>query len=668
MLIGQAIVCARRSEERNMKIYFAYGMVSAIMLLITILFYSYKNWLALRKNFVYIWLLLFAFIVVSVDTIFGNASLSHAQFFEHFDKISGTVISVSLLMLYFYLFLYDMAVTCQMRLVRTSLFRVFLGIITLAGMFSVLLPLMGLSGLSYHNQINNGARGNMLQSAVLAVCLVAGVIVILKGRKKLAKQKFYVLLVSQLLLLFDINMQVVLKTGKPASYYILVGVLVSYFLLLHNIDQYRSFSSFCFDRDGFREVLLERAYYKEDFSCMGICINNIESITNFCTEAEIVQFHKRMGTLLRKICGRHNVYHIHSFEYMIMLCRTDSAEQKHEILEKEIPAYFRINNKNISILCGFYTVKFADAGYDITEFNRTITSMRKLTMEQMGRDYLLDYQGENQTEIQNELEALRLVNNCISKRCFGYAFLGIQSMTDASDVSYEFILQETIESGMEISQERIWSLASDTGYIREVGYITFEMLCRAAWENGMLEDESIVFHVNLLSSQLANTALAERYIQILKSHSIPGKRICIELTMDISVDYERLVESFLILQGYGIALMLDQFGVTVCNLKSVLNMPFNCVKINHHMVRTFCAGKNRQLGYMVNMLNARGWTLYLDGVDDVNQLAILSGMSVDYIQGLAVQVDFVRASDETVTAQIEDALMDSIVGGEPVHV
>ena len=259
-------------------------------------------------------------------------------------------------------------------------------------------------------------------------------------------------------------------------------------------------------------MLLERAYYKEDFVCLGICINNIESITNFCTEAEIVQIHKRMGKILRSICGRHNVYHIHSFEYMILLRGKDNAEKKHQILEKKIPSYFRIHNKNIALLCGFYTVRFADAAYNAAEFQRTITSMRKLTMEQMGRDNLLSYQGENQEGIKHDLEALRVVSQCIAARHFHFAFVPIQSVADRNDVSYEFVLQEYLEDGTEISQESIWSLAAETGYIREAGQIAVEMMCKVVKKNRMLEKSDAVYHINLLSSQLANTSLAEQYV------------------------------------------------------------------------------------------------------------------------------------------------------------
>ena len=83
-----------------MKVYIAYGTVSAVMLLITILFYSYKNWMALRKNAIYIWLLICAFIAVSTDVALGYASLQNARYKEALDTLSGVIMSVALLLLY----------------------------------------------------------------------------------------------------------------------------------------------------------------------------------------------------------------------------------------------------------------------------------------------------------------------------------------------------------------------------------------------------------------------------------------------------------------------------------------------------------------------------------------------------------------------------------------
>ena len=95
-----------------MKVYIAYGMVSAVMLMITILFYSYKNWMALRKNAIYIWLLICAFIAVSTDIVLGYVSIQHVRYKEILDVVSGIIMSVSLLVLYLSYMIWQLPLRC----------------------------------------------------------------------------------------------------------------------------------------------------------------------------------------------------------------------------------------------------------------------------------------------------------------------------------------------------------------------------------------------------------------------------------------------------------------------------------------------------------------------------------------------------------------------------
>lgn len=618
-----------------MEIYIAYGGVTAVMLGVTFVFYSYKNWLALRKNGIYIRMLFLLLVVVLADVILGNIMLHFLQAEVFWEVVSRIIMSVGALFLFLDIFLYDMAITQKMHLVKTISFRMLLGLVTVTGVISVAAPLLKHTWLYNQNQHGYGILGKFLQVLVLLICLCAGIFLIICSKNVLNKREYIVLLATHCLLVFDVNMQIVLNARNLASYFTLAIILILYYVLLHNSDQYVSFSSHCFDRDGFRKVLRERAQYKEDFTCLGICINNIESITNFCTEAEIAQLHHRMGEILREYCGRHNVYHIHSFEYMIMIRNSDHVEKKHQMLENVIPAYFRINNKNVSILCGFYTVKFSEAGYDMADFNRIITSMRKITMDQMDREVLLRYNAEKRKNIQQDLEEMQVVNDCIAKRSFDLDISLIQSLTEPKQMSCEFVLCKHMGE-RDISQERIWEMAAESGYLKVTGYIMMEMLCKYITDRNWLEGPFHQFHVNLTSTQLASEVLAHKYIQILEKYHIPGDRVCVEFTFDQNVDYEKLTESFVVFKEYGMSLLLDQFGVTVCNLKNVLNMPFDSVKVNHHMVRTFCQGNNHQLVYLVDMLNEKKWNIILDGIDDFAQIDMLREIKVAGIQGQAI--------------------------------
>lgn len=618
-----------------MEIYIAFGVVAAVMLGITFLFFHYKNWLLLKKNRAYIAMLFTLLLAVAADVLCGAAEVYLALDREWVEPVSRIFMSVCVMWLFFFLCLYDLSMVGRLRLVRTNGFRLLTSLLIAVSVLSVAAPLLGDNGLynvqrcAYHPVIH------LLQvlSAVLFICL--GVTQIIRQEEELLRREYLIMMGTHILLLCDIAVQNIIHARNLISYLTMSQVLIFYYILLHNHDQYVSFTSRCFNRNGFQKILEEKAGYKEDFSCLGICVNNVESITNFCDEAEIHGLLKQLGTILKNSCGRHRVYQIHSFEYMVVLQDSQTAEWMHTYLRTHIPPYFRIHDKNVPLLCGFYAVNFFDAGYDRTSFNRIISSMRRLTMGQTDRDELLQYNGENQKKIQQNLDAMQLVSQCIAQHFFELDCAVLQPL-DETAAACEMILCKRTGVAEVISQERIWKIASDFGSLRQVGYIMMELVCRELVNRDRQQKIKQRVHINLTSGQIANETLAAKYIDILKSYGIARNRICVEVTLDLTVNYDGLLKALAVFRENGVQLLLDQFGVTVCNLKNVLNMPFDGVKVNHYMVAKFCEGDSHQLTYLIRMLNNKNWRIYLDGIDNLTNVDTLRGMSVYAVQGMAV--------------------------------
>ena len=88
-----------------MESYLAFGLVSAAMLIITIIFYTYKNWLDLRKNAIYIRMLYLALLAVCSDILVGLADRYHydGQYLSVVENFSEVVMSVSIMVLYMHI-------------------------------------------------------------------------------------------------------------------------------------------------------------------------------------------------------------------------------------------------------------------------------------------------------------------------------------------------------------------------------------------------------------------------------------------------------------------------------------------------------------------------------------------------------------------------------------
>ena len=117
----------------------------------------------------------------------------------------------------------------------------------------------------------------------------------------------------------------------------------------------------CFSMAGFKKVIEEKITYKKSYYCISICISNMENMSNYCLEDEINQVHTAIGNYLRAYGGRHNVYHIHSSEYIIMVDRESEANNLFVSFRKKLPKTLRINDKNISMYYKFYIAGNSEA-------------------------------------------------------------------------------------------------------------------------------------------------------------------------------------------------------------------------------------------------------------------------------------------------------------------
>lgn len=640
----------------SMETYISFQFVAFIMLLITIMFYSYKNWIPVVKNRVYLGMLILESAAIAVNMLLCLAMIFSPEYTHHLQIISRVFTSIAILFLYFHILLYDMAMTGTVLLTKKWWFKLFALLVFLCVLSSVVPMFLGVTGYPHRQMEQFALRGSAIQRVGILLCLLLAALVVWGYRKKLSRREYVVLFGTDIILILDVLAEYFFHSEMLASFYLIAFVFVVYYMLLHNIDRYRFLSSGCFARSGFNTVVREKEHYRENFRCLGICINNIESITNCCSESEIVEIHRQIGSLLKKNCGRHQVYHIHSFEYVIILKDNTDVEKKHQELAELLPAYIRINGKNVSLFCDFYTIAFADADYQTGGFLSILTSMRKIAMTYMSRSHLLRYSDDCKKDIKKDLEAMRIVNTCIARKNFSLQIFPIQSRDDKERYSLEFIICAKYEDGEIISQELIWELVGQMGYQLDMGSIVFELVCKYIKLNKLQDSQVEKIHLNLEAAQISGQDLAREYIECLERYQIPGEFICIEVTMDQNADYDGIEQALILLREKGIEVILDQFGVTVCNLKTVLNMSFHGVKVNHHMVKKFCDGESRQLIYTLDMLHTSGWKVFLDGIDKEEYLPLLKNLKYSYMQGMLLQDDFDKKHGPVIYHEIGGAV------------
>ena len=133
---------------------------------------------------------------------------------------------------------------------------------------------------------------------------------------------------------------------------------------------------------------------------------------------------------------------------------------------------------------------------------------------------------------------------------------------------------------------------------------------------------------------ISSETVLREYRFLAKKYEFPLNRLCLEMTEDMSVPFERLEKYINDLISEGVTVVLDRYGDNVCNLQGIMRMPFRVVKISEKMVERYCSGESDVLKYQINMLYDNGWDICLEGIDNQQRYDKVRDLGdISYLQG-----------------------------------
>lgn len=156
-----------------------------------------------------------------------------------------------------------------------------------------------------------------------------------------------------------------------------------------------------------------------------------------------------------------------------------------------------------------------------------------------------------------------------------------------------------------------------------------------AWSDADLLRGAVA--VNLSGTQLAQADFADEVERLLKKHGVSPNRLMLEITESVYLDgdRDRLSVSLARLRGLGVSFALDDFGTGYASLSHLRQFAVDRIKIDQSFVREI--GKSRDSGAIIRAMvflgQAIGLQVVAEGVESAEQLAFLSGVGCDLIQG-----------------------------------
>jgi EAL domain-containing protein (putative c-di-GMP-specific phosphodiesterase class I) len=135
----------------------------------------------------------------------------------------------------------------------------------------------------------------------------------------------------------------------------------------------------------------------------------------------------------------------------------------------------------------------------------------------------------------------------------------------------------------------------------------------------------------------------------IEENGIDPKNIVLELTERLAInDLARTKQTLLAIKDMGIRLAMDEFGTGYSALSSLKALPFDIIKVDKDFVKDIADDEYSKafVRSMVDMGNAIGAEICIEGVETKAQMDALKDMGVKYIQGYYYDKPLRRAAFE----------------------
>ena len=195
--------------------------------------------------------------------------------------------------------------------------------------------------------------------------------------------------------------------------------------------------------------------------------------------------------------------------------------------------------------------------------------------------------------------------------------------------SAEALIRLREPDGTLISPAEFIPLAERTGKINKITFFMTEQVARFLNDH---KEIGITVSINLPMTQLIEPNFYENFNRIIDENGISHKRICLEFTeRAILDDFESTKSAMERLVKDGYRFYLDDFGTGYSNFNCLLQLPFDCIKLDKSM--TISNSEANIVSSLTKLFHDMKHTVIAEGAETEEDVSRLMACGVDRIQG-----------------------------------
>lgn len=616
--------------------YIIYFDVAALVIFILILyaFYTtYQNPIAENRMLkVLIWLTFLSVILDLAIGILYNTPVAWNRSYVYLLNWLYFVFRNSLMI--FYAFYLVILTDTQDKLPK-SVRGLLLGVITIDVV--VLLSDFLLHWVFYLDEAGRYHRGPALIVLYITtvICMVFAVVYIVINGKSLEKRRRLSLYVFPMIPFIGAAIQLFFPNILVEGF----GVAVSILWVFMNIPRpeqliepkTKAMNKTAFVRDTARILMGKRDTY-----VLGISICEYESFKRNYGVLLTSSFLKEITVYLQHLSKSFRVYYVGKGHFFILMNCLDKNTVKDRAAEinQRFTRQWVLDDVSIIIRTAIVFMNMPSQIECVDQIFDYIDCLSQKESSQIYHVYQVDEL--DITSRQRAASVEKAIERALEQRSLAVYYQPIYDTKLGKVVTAEALVRLFDEELGSISPEEFIPIAEKSGKVIRIGEYVFREVCKFIVREDIGKMGIEYIEVNLSAVECMQSEMAEHLLLIMKEYKIRADQINFEITETAAAsNLEMLSINMHSLFTAGIKFSLDDYGTGYSNIRYMMNLPFQIVKIDKSILWSSFENEKAMIAMYssIRMIQEMNMQIVVEGVETKEMMDKLVELGCDYLQG-----------------------------------
>ncbi|VIF79834.1 signaling protein [Clostridioides difficile] len=375
--------------------------------------------------------------------------------------------------------------------------------------------------------------------------------------------------------------------------------------------------------------------------------------------------------------GKEAIYVKLKSDVFVLIIKLEDREQKIpylvNLIKNKIVILNQIDNFkmdiNIEASIGIY--KFNNNEIDIKKAIDN-ADMARIKSKRLKHIEYVEFDNAMEEEIQSIMKIERDLFLAIKNKEFVIHYQPKVDSSTGNIIGSEALIRWLHPSLGMIAPNKFIPIAEKNGLINNIGRWLIQEVFGTI-NKWILEGINVLpVSINLSRVELYKNDLVDFFKLMFNTYNIPKELIELEITettalRDVKFISERLYE----IKSLGMNISLDDFGVGNSNFINLKGIPLDVIKIDRSLILDIVTNTKTKfmVKAIVNLSHDLNVTVICEGVEDMNQVKVLSELGCNFIQGYVFfkpldEINYKRLLTDGSYINLEDTLLDKCMAVE----